>query len=113
MQDRKSIYSLNKADSDAIVYIDADGKTIRLTRQDFATAQEQFSAAFVLEIRTRLTEIQFRRLWLYYIESKTVYEIAELDGVAHQNVSKAIKAAKKKILKIFQKQGAKQPSKRR
>ena len=169
MQDRKSIYSLNKADSDAIVYIDAEGHTIRLTRQDFATAeefekwkawsdenfhteeksdhvfrnhtlrfsglpeaalsdtaeqekarerqhrrqQEQFSAAFVLEIRTRLTEIQFRRLWLYYIESKTVYEIAELDGVAHQNVSKAIKAAKKKILKIFQKQGAKQPSKRR
>ena len=169
MQDRKSIYSLNKADSDAIVYIDAEGHTIRLTRQNFATneefekwkawsdenfhteeksdhvyrnhtlrlsglpeaalsdtaeqekarerqhrrQQEQFSAAFVLEIRTRLTEIQFRRLWLYYIESKTVYEIAELDGVAHQNVSKAIKAAKKKILKIFQKQGAKQPSKRR
>ena len=169
MLKKDSIYALNKADSDAIVYIDADGKTIRLTRQDFATAeefekwkawsdenfhteeksdhvyrnhtlrlsglpeatlsdtaeqekarerqhrrqQEQFSAAFVLEIRTRLTEIQFRRLWLYYIESKTVYEIAELDGVAHQNVSKAIKAAKKKILKIFQKQGAKQPLKRR
>ena len=169
MQDRKSIYSLNKADGDAIVYIDAEGHTIRLTRRDFATAeefekwkawsdenfhteeksdhvyrnhtlrlsglpeaalsgtaeqekarerqhrrqQEQFSAAFVLEIRTRLTEIQFRRLWLYYIDNRTVYEIAELDGVAHQNVSKAIKAAKKKILKIFQKQGAKQPSKRR
>ena len=169
MQDRKSIYSLNKADSEAIVYTDAEGHTIRLTRQDFATAeefekwkawsdenfhteeksdhvfrnhtlrlsglseavlsnaaeqekaaerrhrrqQEQFSAAFVLEIRTRLTEIQFRRLWLYYIDNRTVYEIAELDGVAHQNVSKSIKAAKKKILKIFQKQGAKQPSKRR
>ena len=169
MLKKDSIYALNKADSDAIVYIDAEGHTIRLTRRDFATAeefekwkawsdenfhteekgdhvyrnhtlrlsglpeaalsdtaeqekarerqhrrqQEQFSAAFVLEIRTRLTEIQFRRLWLYYIESKTVYEIAELDGVAHQNVSKAIKAAKKKILKNFQKQGAKQPSKRR
>ena len=32
MQDRKSIYSLNKADGDAIVYIDAEGHTIRLTR---------------------------------------------------------------------------------
>ena len=169
MLKKDSIYALNKADSDAIVYIDAEGHTIRLTRRDFATAeefekwkawsdknfhteeksdhvyrnhtlrfsglpeaalsdtaeqekarerqhrrqQEQFSAAFVLEIRTRLTEIQFRRLWLYYIDNRTVYEIAELDGVAHQNVSKAIKAAKKKILKIFQKQGAKQPSKRR
>ena len=169
MLKRDSIYALNKADSDAIVYIDAEGHTIRLTRQDFATdaefekwkawsdenfhteekrdhvyrnhtlrlsgiseavlsnaaeqekaaerrhrrQKEQFSAAFVLEIRTHLTEIQFRRLWLYYIDQKTVYEIAELDGVAHQNVSKAIKAAKKKILKNFQKQGAKQPSKRR
>ena len=169
MLKRDSIYALNKADSDAIVYIDADGKTIRLTRQNFATAeefekwkawsdenfhieekrdhvyhnhtlrlsglseaslsdaveqektvqrqrrrqQEQYSAVFVMEIRAQLTEIQFRRLWLYYIDNKTVYEIAELDGVAHQNVSKAIKAAKKKILKIFQKQGAKSPPKRR
>ena len=40
MQDRKSIYSLNKADGDAIVYIDAEGHTIRLTRRDFATAEE-------------------------------------------------------------------------
>ena len=40
MQDRKSIYSLNKADGDAIVYIDAEGHTIRLTRQDFATAED-------------------------------------------------------------------------
>lgn len=169
MLDRKSIYSLNKLDSNAIVYTDAEGKTIRLTRQDFATGeeferwkawsdenfhaeekddhvyrnhtlrlsglseaalsdiaeqekarerqhrrrQEQFSAAFVLEIRTRLTELQFRRLWLYYIDQKTVYEIAALDGVAHQSVSKAIHAAKKKILKIYQKQGAKLPQKRR
>ena len=40
MLDKKSIYSLNKADSDTIVYIDAEGHTIRLTRQDFATAEE-------------------------------------------------------------------------
>ena len=169
MLDRKSIYSLNKVDSNAIVYTDAEGKTIRLTRQDFATdeeferwkawsdenfhteekddhvyhnhtlrlsglseatfsdvaeqekayeqqrrrQQERYSAAFVLEIRTQLTEMQFRRLWLYYIDQKTVYEIAALDGVAHQSVSKAIHAAKKKILKIYQKQGARLPQKRR
>lgn len=165
MLDRKSIYSLNKADSNAIVYIDADGKAIRLTRQDFETSeefekwkawsdenfheeeksdhvyynhtlclselseaalsdtaeqekvrerqrrrqQEQYSAALVLEFKSWLTEIQFRRLWLYYIDNKTVYEIAALDGVAHQNVSKAIYAAKKKIMRIFKKQGAKLP----
>ena len=42
-----------------------------------------------------------QNLWLYYIDNRTVYEIAELDGVAHQNVSKAILAAKKKIKKYF------------
>ena len=37
MHDKKSIYSLNKKDPDAIVYTDADKHTIRLTREDFDT----------------------------------------------------------------------------
>ena len=37
MQDKKSIYTLNKKDSDAIVYTDADKHIIRLTREDFDT----------------------------------------------------------------------------
>ena len=37
MFDRKSIYALNKKDPDAIVYTDADGHRIRLTREDFDT----------------------------------------------------------------------------
>ncbi len=37
MLDRKSIYSLNKKDPDAIVYTDAGKHTIRLTREDFDT----------------------------------------------------------------------------
>lgn len=37
MFDRKSSYALNKKDPDAIVYTDADGHRIRLTREDFDT----------------------------------------------------------------------------
>ena len=37
MPDRKSIYSLNKKDPDAIVYTDAGKRIIRLTREDFDT----------------------------------------------------------------------------
>ncbi len=37
MLDRKSIYSLNKKDPDAIVYTDAGKCIIRLTREDFDT----------------------------------------------------------------------------
>ena len=37
MPDRKSIYTLNKLDPDAIVYVDADKRLHRLTREDFET----------------------------------------------------------------------------
>ena len=37
MHDKRSIYSLNKQDPEAIVYTDADKHTIRLTREDFDT----------------------------------------------------------------------------
>ena len=37
MPDRKSIYTLNKKDPEAIVYTDADKQIIRLTRADFDT----------------------------------------------------------------------------
>lgn len=40
MFNRKSIYALNKKDSNAIVYTDADGNLIRLTRDDFASEEE-------------------------------------------------------------------------
>ena len=39
----------------------------------------------------------------------TVEQIAEQEGVAHQNVSKSIRQAKKKIKFFFEKQGAKVP----
>ena len=37
MLNRKSIYSLNKKDPDAIVYMDAERNIVRLTREDFDT----------------------------------------------------------------------------
>lgn len=39
MFNRKSIYALNKKDPNAIVYTDADGNLIRLTRDDFASEE--------------------------------------------------------------------------
>lgn len=40
MFNRKSSYALNKKDSSAIVYIDANDNVIRLTREDFASEEE-------------------------------------------------------------------------
>ena len=39
MQDKNSIYALNKRDPDAIVYLDR-GKPIRVTEEDFAAETE-------------------------------------------------------------------------
>ena len=54
------------------------------------------------KLRAILTERQFERLTLYAIRGMTVEQIAEQEGVAHQNVSKSIRQAKKKIKFFFE-----------
>lgn len=53
--------------------------------------------ALVNKIKAFLTETQFRRLWLYYAEGKTEQEIADIEGIAQQNVSKSIRLSIKKL----------------
>ncbi len=157
MFNKMSLYALNKKNPDAVVYLDANGKPIYVTREEFeseeaflefkAWSDENFyaedrrdvtedkrhlslddlseaalavpaiddsleaeynrasatkrAAAVVEQFKEKLTDIQFRRLWLYYVEEKTLVEIAAMEGVDHQRVSKSIQAAKKKIKKFF------------
>ena len=73
-------------------------------------AERQF--ALLEQVRNLLTAKQYRRLWRYYIQSMTVEEISAIENVAHQNISKSIRAAKKKIKKfcgMTERQGAKHP----
>ena len=171
MFNRKSIYALNKKDPNAIVYPDADGNLIRLTRDDFASneafmrwkvwsdenfhtednsdvaedkrkislddlseeflampaidvviesyhtqAEEQKKAVErVIHLKELLTEIQFRRLWMYYVNGMDTYEIAVMEKSSHQAISKSITGALKKINKFsspFTKMVAKTPPKR-
>ena len=65
-------------------------------RHDRAEQRKRASEMVVL-LKDKLTETQFRRLWMYHIDGKTECEIAELEGVAQQQISKSIKAAEKKI----------------
>lgn len=57
--------------------------------------------ALVNKIKSVLTEKQFRRLWLYYVEGKTEQQIADVEGIAQQNVSKSIRLSVKKLKKFF------------
>ena len=157
MFNKNSLYALNKKDPDAIVYPTADGKTVRITREDFpsdeeflafkAWSDENFhkednrdvtenryrlslddlseaalavppidvvmdrkqqraeqrrkASDMVVQLKDKLTETQFRRLWMYCVENKTEQEIADIEGVDQQRISKSIIAAKKKIKKFF------------
>ena len=52
-------------------------------------------------VRDSLTETQYRRLCLYYLERMSESEIAELEGVGQSRISRSLAAAKGKLKKIF------------
>lgn len=59
--------------------------------------------ALVNKIQSVLTETQFRRLWLYYVEEKTEQEIALEERTSQQAISICLLKALKKIQKVFKK----------
>lgn len=71
--------------------------------------KSEAQAHAIVMIRHLLTQRQYRRLWMYCVEGMTEEQIANAEGIAHQNVSKSILGARKKVLKKFSKQGAKMP----
>ena len=167
MFDRRTLYSLNKLNPDAIVYMDAEKNAVRLTREDFDTDEEfqewkswsdvdfhdeelgdhryadhkipngclldcddtdqspdaivereedrqeqaEYAAEVVRQIRHILTDKQFNRLWMHYVDGMTIEAIAEAEGRTHQGISKSINTAKEKIKKFFSQQGVKQVAK--
>ena len=70
---------------------------------DMEAAQGAARAALVEQIRSQLTEKQYRRLSLYYLEGMTEREIAKLEGVGQQRVSRSILTGKRALKKIFEK----------
>ena len=155
MVNKNSIYALNKKDPDAIVYPSANGKLIRVTREDFpseekflafkkwsdenfheeekldhreanhtlstedlseaalATSavdvvmerqhqreeQRRMTSDMVIKLKDKLTEKQFRRMWMKFSEGKTEEEIAEIEGTTQQAISLSIVSALEKIEK--------------
>ncbi len=68
--------------------------------EDIAIQLEEMAA--IRKSVESLTEVQRRRLKLYFYNGLTVREIAELEGVSHKNVLKSLNEAIRKIKK-FQK----------
>ena len=72
-----------------------------MERQQQRAEQRRKASEMVVLLKDKLTEIQFRRLWMYEVDGMTIDEIGEVEGVDHQRISKSILAAKKKIKKSF------------
>lgn len=58
--------------------------------------------ALAQEIRAALTERQYRRLCLYFLDGKTQAQIADMEKVAQQQISKSLIAGAKIVERFFQ-----------
>ena len=74
---------------------------VLMDHQHEKAERRKMASAMVSQIRDKLTETQFRRLWMYFVDGMTVDEIGRMEGISHQNISKSIGSAMKKIKNIF------------
>ena len=68
---------------------------------DLAAEEVEQRRQLLEQVRTRLTEKQYRRLCLYYLEGKTEAEIAVLEGVGQRRISTSITSGAKIVEKFF------------
>ena len=71
-----------------------------MERQHQRAEQRRKASEMVVQLKDKLTETQFCRLWMYHVDGLDTYEIAEIEGNTHQAVSKSIIAAEKKLKKF-------------
>lgn len=75
----------------------------KLAEAEADAERAQTCALLIVQIRSCLTQKQYRRLWLLCVGGMSVEAIAAAEGVTHQNVSKSIIKARKKLQKNFSK----------
>jgi len=52
--------------------------------QNQRAVQRRKASEMVVQLKDKLTDTQFRRLWMYHVDGKTEEEIAEIEGVADE-----------------------------
>lgn len=65
--------------------------------------QRKKDACLFEQVKAILTEKQYRRLCLYYLDGKGEAEIAELEGVNQSSISRSISSSTKLVEKFFKK----------
>lgn len=81
------------------------GAVLSIEEELFSRLEETehmwLSAALITQLMNRLTEKQYRRLWLYYVKKLNERDIAAIENVGQQRVSDSILSGKKIIEKFF------------
>lgn len=72
-----------------------------MDRQQQRADQHRKASDMVVKLKDKLTETQFRRLWMYYVDEMSEEEIASVEGSSQQAISLSLLAAEKKIKKFF------------
>ncbi len=85
--------------SEAALAVPADD--VIMDRKQERAERRRTAADMVVKLKDKLTETQFRRLWMYEVENKTMEEIAAIEGISAPAVFYSIESAHKKISKIF------------
>ena len=81
---------------------DTDGVTIEdmLVEDKTGVSSRLRTADMMKRIRDILTETQYRRLYMFYVERMQMTLIALSEGISQPAVSKSIRSARKKLRKI-------------
>jgi len=81
------------------------GAVLSVEEELFSRLEEaehrELSAALIAQLMNRLTEKQYRRLWLYYVKNLSESDIATIEHVGQQRVSKSILSGKRIIENFF------------
>ena len=85
-----------------------DGPEVIIAQRFERQTREQYTAETVIRVKGQLTEKQFRRLWMRYVEGLDVKAIAQSEGKVHSSISESINQAKKKVVTFFSQNPTKQ-----
>lgn len=82
------------------------GMEERMEAEETRREQIQYALEQTAWIKEILSESQFRRLWMRYVDRLKLREIAEIEGVARSCISDSILSATKKIIHSSKKYNA-------
>ena len=107
--DYKEIESAGRGCDDLCISLTAAWKATSISAEDafllplLEAEQNKQQNAVLQQLKTMLTERQYHRMCLYYLDGRSEVEIASLEGVNQSSISRSISAGTKIVERFFEK----------